>query len=67
MERSEDQQIVESCREKYFPNEYYPNIQIKEVWREPDTGVLCVRYISAFGRDIGWWHYRSKQNGLIWW
>lgn len=42
------------------------NIHIREVWRD-NSGVLCVRYETVEGREIGWFHYLYENGQLTWW
>lgn len=41
------------------------NVRIREVWREGN--VLCVRYETIEGREIGWFHYLYENGQLTWW
>lgn len=67
IEQKKAWEIAEGYREKHFPAADYPNIQIQKVWREMESNTLCIRYESAFGRPVGWWHYMDTKDGLTWW
>lgn len=42
------------------------SVRIREVWRD-DLGILCVRYETENGREIGWFHYQYENGELTWW
>jgi len=60
-----DEELAQEYRQQHFPISDYPLVQIDKIWREDD--ILCISYITAFDRPVGWWHYRQEAKDLIWW
>lgn len=59
-----DLQLAESFK-KNHPVYSDSSIRIREVWREGK--VLCVRYETTKGKEIGWFHYLYENGELTWW
>ena len=59
-----DLQLAESFK-RMHPVYNKENVRIREVWREDK--VLCVRYETIEGREIGWFHYLFENGQLTWW
>lgn len=65
MKDSEDWSLAEKYKKEH-PDYSKDQILISEVWRDKDD-ILCVRYISNFGRKLDWFHYVSKNSEVTWW
>lgn len=62
---SEDWNLAEKYKKKH-PDYCKDQILISEVWRDIKN-ILCVRYISNFGRQLDWFHYVEKNSEVTWW
>lgn len=62
---SEDWHLAEKCKKEH-PDYSKDQILISEVWRDKNN-ILCVRYISNYGRILDWFHYMITNSEVTWW